>query len=162
MATSGYSGKRQELVAQEGSKKAGETAPSGQRIVAKDAGRFRAKVAWGWVTAAEARFPKEKERKRYGTLARKLPTYLQVSGLGQTLAFLFSKGERDKDKPESLLLSQLSDHLRSRLSPPPTGEIMSAILELSPAAYRTATREALAIADWLKRFAEGRLDAEEE
>jgi CRISPR-associated protein Cmr5 len=84
-----------------------------------------------------------------------------VSGLGQTLAFLFSKGERNADKPEQMLFTQLTEHLRSRLRPAPTGDFMVAVLDLSPAAYRTATREALAVADWLKRFAEGRLESEE-
>lgn len=136
---------------------AGEPPARGQ-----DLGRARAKVAWGWVSEVEKRFNAGGPKKRYGTLASKLPTLLQVSGLGQTLAFLFSKGDGGKaDKPEGLLFSQLADHLRDRLRKETKADFMQIVLDLTPAEYRTATREALAVAEWLKRFAEGRLGTED-
>lgn len=127
-------------------------------------GRARAKIAWGWVEQVLSRFSGEsgdKAQKRYGTLARKLPALLQVSGLGQTLAFLFAKS-RQGESAEGLLFSQFAGHLRDRLQLRPEGDFMYAVLDLTPAAYRAATQEALAVADWLKRFAEGRLASEED
>jgi CRISPR type III-B/RAMP module-associated protein Cmr5 len=111
---------------------------------------------------------------RYAVLARKLPTYLQVSGLGQTLALLASKGRKGTTCPPSqrddqprtgdqLLFWDLDDYLRliSR------GErsdrrMMDLIVSANAPAYRRATREVQAVADWLKRFAEAELEAEEE
>jgi CRISPR-associated protein Cmr5 len=100
---------------------------------------------------------KRPDSARYGTLARKLPGYLQVSGLGQTLAFLFAKGGDDDKKAEGLLLFQLGQHLKERGLMQRNRAPMEALVEMSPADYRQATREAMAIAEWLRRFAAGKL-----
>lgn len=148
-----------------------ETASERAPAKGADLGRQRALVAWTWVTQAEAGGEKrggerneqrlETFRKRYGTLARKLPSLLQVSGLGQTLAFLFSKGGTKREGADWLLFSQLATHLRERLNRTDGADFMALVMELSPAEYRNATREAAAVAEWLKRFAEGRLGMED-
>lgn len=118
----------------------------------------RAQKAWEYVDAVT----KEGDgvQARYGTLARKLPSYLQVSGLGQTLAFLYAKRSSDKKTTaEGRLLEQLTGYLRSTLRRERLASdvVMSVVLALEPAEYRRATREIAALATWLKRFAEGRL-----
>lgn len=122
---------------------------------AKQQQQAPATVAWQWVTAAKVG-PKPA---RYGTLARKLPSMLQVSGLGQTLAFLYSKGHDNgngKEKAEALLFQQLGDHL-VKIAKRPQGNPMEALLSLGPGEYRAVTRQLAEVADWLKRFAEGNL-----
>ncbi|KYG10841.1 hypothetical protein BE21_58700 [Sorangium cellulosum] len=133
---------------------------------AVELGRGRARIAWGWVDTALQTL--RGDRARYGTLARKLPSLLQTSGLGQTLAFLFAKAGGNARKAEGLLLEQMSLHLRQRLNRPlAAGAVreldhgMQLVLDLTPSDYRRATAEAFAIAEWLKRFAEGRIEAEE-
>ncbi len=114
-----------------------------------------ATLAWRWVMAAKAS-PKPA---RYGTLARKLPSMLQVSGLGQTLAFLYSKGYgngRPEEKAEALLFKHLGERLRE-VSKRSQNDFMEVLLSLSPEEYRAATRQLAEVAEWLKRFAEGNL-----
>ncbi|MCB9796303.1 MAG: type III-B CRISPR module-associated protein Cmr5 [Alphaproteobacteria bacterium] len=138
-----------------------------------DLQRDRAGWAWACVGTAKKFVGKPDAKKafeaRYGTLARKLPAMLLTSGLGQTLAFLFSKGQGKGDsKGEGLLLGQLGARLASRALIPalPEGgerdaKLMESILKMNPASYRLATQELLACAEWLKRFAEGQLGEED-
>ncbi|MCC6552090.1 MAG: type III-B CRISPR module-associated protein Cmr5 [Polyangiaceae bacterium] len=98
---------------------------------------------------------------RYGTLARKLPSYLQVSGVGQTLAFLFGRSGGDQRAPEGLLLKHLGEHLKKELRRPPEEAPMDTVLGMTLSQYRQATRELMELAGWLKRFAEGRLGQED-
>lgn len=120
----------------------------------------RALYAWGCVREAADQGPRASAR--YGTLARKLPSYLQVSGVGQTLAFLFGRSGSDKLKPEALLLKHLGEHLKKDLQRPANEAPMETVLQMTPSQYRQATRELMELAGWLKRFAEGQLGQEED
>ncbi len=131
------------------------------------------RAAWAWEAVGAATKLPEGPRKRYGTLARKLSSYVQVNGLGQTLAHLYAKAgrkaERDKPPPaamgDELLLRQLGGRLRggAQGGPSPAREdIMDWLVRLDADAYREASAEALEAAGWLKRFAEGRLEEEAE
>lgn len=142
----------------------GRTAPRGvgatatsqeQESTRLDLGRRRAKRAWDWVVEAKS------QGEKYVKLTQKLPSILQVSGLGQTFAYLYSKGYergRPSGKPEGLLLRQLSDYVRETEKQATTGgDPMEELLNLSAAQYRSASREIMAVAEWLKRFADGKL-----
>lgn len=115
-------------------------------------GQEQARAAWNWVEAATKE--NKKFRDRYATLARKLPGYVQVSGLGQTMAFLYAKG--DKPGAEQTMRDQIGGYLQKQLDRRDRG-VMNMIVELDPDTYRRATRELMQVLDWLKRFAEGRL-----
>lgn len=177
MATDGVQGKRSDTVRNPPQTDTVQRALSATEPATRrkglGQGRERARAAWGWVDQVEKRYPlegskrgdvesNERGRKRYGTLARKLPGMIQTSGLGQTLAFLFSKGSGEPNKPEHLLFTQLAGHLRENFSQFPAANPMQLVIDLSPTDYRSATREAFAVAEWLKRFAEGRLGTEDE
>jgi len=133
-------------------------APSNpERALERNLGRRRAQKAWDWVKQAK------NVGEDYAVLARKLPSMLQVSGLGQTLAYLYSKGYEggrpSLGKAEGRLLDQLGGHLREtqkRTQDDP----MEILLSLGPAEYRAATREIAEVASWLKRFADGQLAKE--
>lgn len=134
---------------------ASSTTASAARTEPRDAARERARTAWQWVDEAVKRPYSD----MYGTLARKLSSYLQVSGLGQTMAFLYSKARGEDGGAHGLLFEQLARHLaRGRTT---ERRDMAVILNLGPAEYRRATAETMAIALWLKRFAEGRLGEKE-
>ena len=120
----------------------------------------QARRAWQWVTDADKE--SEKTKDRYATLARKLPSYLQVSGLGQTMAFLYSKD----DGGAQLLFNQLGEYLRAssvhsderaNAAKSQRNNHIEWLVNRSPDEYRRLTREAVVIADWVKRFAAGRL-----
>lgn len=92
---------------------------------------------------------------RYAALARRLPALLQSAGLGQTVAFLVSKSS--PDSAEVHLLNHLGLWLLRKQTPKSVSgrDLMRAILNAEPGAYRRMTREASTLADWLKRFATG-------
>lgn len=144
-------------------------------------GSEQERAGWAWDRVDEvARLSNaEKLQTRYGTLARKLPSYLQVNGVGQTLAFLFAKGKgegsradedrrgRAQTKGDGVLLR----HLRDRVLRTITGggnisgdprDVMAVVLALDPDQHRLVGAELAATATWLKRFAEGRLGEEED
>ncbi len=122
----------------------------------EDARVRRVKWAWDSVDAAC-----ERKRAEYLTEARKLPARLLGSGLGQTMAYLYSKTKRE-DESRSVGRSLLFHHLRRRVADTlgrseDSLDCMAAIVGLSATEYRRLSREMLASSEWLKRFADGRL-----
>lgn len=97
--------------------------------------------------------PSEKA-KRFGSQARKLPTRIIASGLGQALAFL-----KAKDYAPALLLALSRWVLYDRYEKePPKGiqddALLQAIIHGNSDFLRRATDEVLAYLLWLNRFAE--------
>ena len=88
--------------------------------------------------------PKAKE---YRQEAQQLPSRIQACGLGQTLAFYASK--RDED-PYHTLGETLARRLGEAAT---TVDYLERIMAGDAATYRRETREALAFAEWLKRYA---------
>ncbi len=85
---------------------------------------------------------------------RKVPSRIQASGLGQTLAFYLKKKEHRK----------IADALVFGL-PGAGPNALEYLVRLmgdgtSAGQYRVMTRRALAYASWLKRFADARLKGE--
>ncbi|MCB9761192.1 MAG: type III-B CRISPR module-associated protein Cmr5 [Alphaproteobacteria bacterium] len=120
------------------------------------------RAKWAWSSVEEVR---EKHfADRYGTLARKLPSYLQVSGMGQTLAFLYAKGgDKGTNSAEGRMLHHLSARIAKVLKDKVDAEgVLESVVKMSPEQYRAATWELMASAVWLKRFAEGSLGEEED
>lgn len=127
--------------------------PSHQRVARERALPKHAFDAVSGLTANRA--VNRQTRERYATLARRLPALLQSAGLGQSVAFLISKSK--PDSAEVYLLDHLGRWLLRRQSPNAVSgrELMRAIVDAEPAAYRRMTREAASLAGWLKRFVTG-------
>ncbi len=127
----------------------------------------RAKWAWEKVSGVAAL--KGAIGLQYATHVRKLPARLQINGLGQALAFLFAKSKPGKDKIETgaaRLLVHLGERLAMTLEPKPhdlrdSRAIMEAIVKMSPDQYRRSTHELMTTAEWLKRFADGLFEKED-
>jgi CRISPR-associated protein Cmr5 len=121
----------------------------------------RAKRAWEDIQGVTNRA--EDFKKKYGSLARKVPMLVLTNGLGQTLAFLRSKGKDDQSDEHNVLCRHLSAWTLSQIAPnAKDGDLLKWLLDNDSAAYRRATTEALAYLLWLKRFAEAELPTEEE
>lgn len=118
------------------------------------------RVQWAWhaVDTAASRGKTED----YLTESRKLPARMLASGLGQSLAYLYSK-RKDRNpttaKGRDLLYQHVSERVTAVLGREAPGSegAMPLVIELSAASYRRLSRELLLSAEWLKRFAEGRL-----
>ncbi|MDR7491958.1 MAG: type III-B CRISPR module-associated protein Cmr5 [Armatimonadota bacterium] len=119
------------------------------RLSEQERARRAREAVRGW-----ERHPKRSELPQE---VRRLPSRILASGLGQTLAFYASKGDEEVeaavgaelarfliDKPRCV---DLLDHVATRCD---------------LAEYRRLTREALAYAEWLKRYAAALLPKSEE
>lgn len=118
----------------------------------RDLDRSRAAEAWKNIQSVKS----QAYQAKYGSLARKMATLIQVNGLGQTLAFLKAKGKEHHNQ----MFAHLSEWVCSRTSG--TGNLLDRILTIDSQSYRLATSEALAFLQWLKRFAEAELGSEED
>ena len=84
----------------------------------------------------------------------KSPTLIITNGLGQTLAFLKSKGKNDESKPEEKLYRNIESWLDKRVQWTARGELMEKVISLPNDKFRYATAETLSFLSWMKRFAD--------
>jgi len=89
----------------------------------------------------------EAQRKKYGTMAHKLPVLVRTAGLAQALAFVDCRGSEG----QQLLLT----HLREAIERP---NLLAESRTVELSEYRRLTYEVLAALEWYKRFAESVLD----
>lgn len=116
------------------------------------------RAVWAWQAVEKGSELRDKQKAVYGLLAKKLPSWLKVSGLGQTVAFLFSK--KKGKEAYSLLYQQVTSRVGTLIGVKGRPEGMKIITELSPTDYRRASYELLRTAELLKRFADGQLDTD--
>ncbi len=112
----------------------------------------RASVAWDCVQ----RMLMNPNKKEYGQLAKRAPADIQISGLGQTLAFWKAKGENYHRQ----LFKDVSDRVIHYLKIDVNDKedlLVWIMKRASTDQYRLATAEAIAFLGWVKRFAEAEL-----
>ncbi|MDD2466501.1 MAG: type III-B CRISPR module-associated protein Cmr5 [Desulfobulbus sp.] len=106
----------------------------------------------------------KKEKDKMLTHIRKTPVRILQNGLGQTLAFLLADAGGDSNKPSDRLYKQLQDWLcgteqddrpcRVYTATNLIGQIMSGDRNQ----YMRAEQEAVALLNWMKKFADAWLD----
>jgi CRISPR-associated protein Cmr5 len=106
-----------------------------------------------------------KKQKEYKSNTRKIPTMILSNGLGQTLAFIKAKSE--KGNAYDLIYSQLTEYMKSAHTvriqmPKEKNDFVEWVISCDSSKYRYITQEILAFLNWLKRFAEGLIEVEEE
>lgn len=124
----------------------------------------RAKVAWSYIDYVNNDLDHEeikdisKFKNEYCSTVMKLSSLILTNGLGQTLAFLKSKGKGDKTKPQEKVYQHLQEWLISteviswgRIT---KVELIERIMLIDSNKYRLVTMEALSFLNWLKRFAD--------
>ncbi|NWF75601.1 MAG: type III-B CRISPR module-associated protein Cmr5 [Nitrospirae bacterium] len=120
----------------------------------------RAKEAWSCVDYVNTE-ERDTFKKEYRSVVMKTPTMIITNGLGQTLAFLKSKGKNDANKPEEKLYKDIEGWLNKRVQWNAKGELMEKVISLPNDKFRYATAEALSFLSWMKRFADAVLPKEE-
>ena len=124
----------------------------------------RAEFAYNSVVAA-----KEKAfAKGYKSYAKKIPALIQTNGLGNTLAFIVSKGKRnnpqEKNNAYDLIYDQISEWMRSGNNAcallPKNTDLLDFVITQPSTVYRQITTETLAFMSWLKRLADGLIEGE--
>lgn len=123
----------------------------------------RAEFAYRCVEEVKA--SKDHIQKNYRSYARKLPQMILSNGLGQTIAFVYAK--KENGDAYDLIYKHLTEYLKSECvasirMPNNQNELIEWIISLNSYNYRHLTEEILAFLKWLKRFAEGMIEAEEE
>ncbi|QQS28001.1 MAG: type III-B CRISPR module-associated protein Cmr5 [Sphingobacteriales bacterium] len=113
--------------------------------------------------------------KNYKSYAKKIPMLVKSNGLGASFAFILSKKGKEKREnnqtfapgtqrnPKNaydLIYKQTSDWINSKYSF--TGDFSEFIITRNSNEYRTITNEVIALFTWLRRFAEGLIEGEEE
>ena len=115
-----------------------------------------------------------KTSKYYKSYVKKVPTLIQVNGLAGTFAFIYSKMTKNKDNKEKgtienpygdwdLIYFQTWKWLNKNYkSHEKDKELVEWIVNIeNPKLYKAITVEVLALFSWLKRFAEGMIEGEE-
>jgi CRISPR type III-B/RAMP module-associated protein Cmr5 len=116
----------------------------------------RAVAACNAVKRQISQWQVEKDKKKlteYRQELQQLPSRILVSGLGQTLAFYASKsGPGDSSGIHSAIGHELARFLTGGKQVKTVG-LLNDIIAGDASSYRRHTREALAYAEWLKRYA---------
>ncbi len=106
---------------------------------------------------AYAKENSEKDSKKYGTMALRLPILVHTSGLVQALAFLDMKANSGTGKPPyQALLQDLSTIVMEKRE----GTLLEASRTEGLQDYIFLTRRTLIALDWFKRFAQSILKVE--
>lgn len=135
----------------------------------------RAAKAYKYVAEVQEAYSQNTDLKypgAYKSYAKKIPMLIKTNGLGATFAFVLSKAKNDPGKKEyayfllheqtyKWLQSDEKKHLLEGLDA--THRNMPSILvHLESNTYRAVTAEVISLFNWLRRFAEGLIEAEEE
>jgi CRISPR-associated protein Cmr5 len=100
---------------------------------------------------AVKRWEKQPKKSEYRQELQSLPSRILAGGLGQTLAFYASKAGTEGKGVEADIGNELARFLSGK---PKLLELLDEIVQrYDLAEYRRKTREALAYAEWLKRYA---------
>lgn len=106
----------------------------------------------------------EKGQKEYKSYAKKIPQMILSNGLGQTIAFIYSKCQNSDTY--KLIYDQIGRYLKSeatsRIKINENEDLISWIISHDSDEYRYLTQEVLAFFNWLRRFAEGMIEGDEE
>jgi len=104
------------------------------------------------------KLPKPKEYKSH---VKKIPMRIKTNGLGATFAFIFSKSL--KDQTYRKIYEQVSDWFRKEENPFKFEflDFTKKLCEMDSQQYRAITNETLALFSWLRRFAEGLIEGDE-
>jgi CRISPR-associated protein Cmr5 len=97
------------------------------------------------------------KQSEYKSYCKKIPSLIQTNGLSATFAFMFSK----KTGTYIYIYNQVDEWLKKRYRGDNDldneQELMKKLLSLESVKYRKVTIEILALFNWLRRFAEGRI-----
>lgn len=99
---------------------------------------------------------KKENQKNYRSYIKKLPSIIQVNGLGQAMAFYYSKKSIHKD-----IYDQIDEWIKKVFPEKGDQEFINWLINQDSMKYRQVTFEVLALLNWMRRFVEGMVDGEE-
>jgi len=109
-----------------------------------------AATIYAQVSQYPGRLPEEsKERKRYGSMAHKLPILVRGAGLAQALAFVDSRQGSRREPYQKLL-----EHLAATVGEISSPELLAFSRNADLSEYMYLTERVMLALKWYKRFAE--------
>ena len=97
----------------------------------------------------------------YKSYVKKVPVLIQTNGLGNTLAYMVSKG-KTYDLIYQHLTSWLSKEECGCVALPEHTDLLKFIVSQPSVVYRQITTECLVLLNWLRRLAEGMLEGDDD
>lgn len=99
----------------------------------------------------------KKLKENYKSTAKKLPVLIKTNGLGQTLAFLKSKGGKNTINAHDMLYEHIGSWLQTKDIKRLVNEdeLVEQVINLKSQEYRQVTVETLALLNWIRRFVDG-------
>ena len=112
----------------------------------------------------------------YKSYVKKIPMMILNNGSGATFAFIYSKGQKyskkknkkagEKENPKDaydLISYQIDDWFKNHsfIQKKSDNDLVEWIINLDSSEYRAVTNEVLALFNWLKRFADGMIEGED-
>lgn len=95
----------------------------------------------------------------YKSYVKKVPVLIQTNGLGNTLAYMVSKG-----KAYDLIYQHLTSWLKKEecgcITLPDQIKLLEFVVSQPSIVYRQVTTECLALLNWLRRLAEGMIEGD--
>lgn len=107
----------------------------------------------------------EKIKKEYKSYVKKIPMLIKTNGLGATFAFMLSKRDTYKFIGEQILEWLKNDEkgiLPNAESIKSFEDLNKKVASLNSPEYRALTIEVLVFFNWLRRFAEGLIEGDEQ
>lgn len=107
------------------------------------------------------------KRAKYARLVRKLPAMVLHNGLGQALAFHLADAKNESKDPAGTLVLHLTEWFRTRGQPyadldeTRLDSLIGKLVGENSRSYLRAQQEALALVDWMKKFADAFLPKED-
>ena len=98
--------------------------------------------------------------KEFKSYASSFPAMIHMNGLGQAAAFFYSKGEKYTE--HRALYNILSEWLKKKNQPYAGVDLLEGITQKDMETYRLAQMEALALMDWVKKFAKAFMEDKSE
>ena len=138
----------------------------------KDLEKERAVKAYKYVNDFIKENDKDKQKKYRGYI-RNIPSMILNNGLGSTIAFIFSKRLKNEGVVYNQIAENIYDWLREEQNryliildnkekpEDKLKELTDKIINLDSQEYIAVTNEVLALFGWLKRFAEGMIEGDE-
>jgi len=149
----------------------------------KDLAKERSQFAYGCATQGKSILSLEQidnefyKDDKYKSYVKKIPMMILTNGFGATFAFVYlkrtkikKKGKQEiqagvKENPKNgydLIYKQVDEWLKKCHIKKSDGELIKWIIDQDSQLYRATTNEVLALFNWLKRFADGMIEGEEE
>jgi len=98
---------------------------------------------------------------KYKSHVKKMPMMIKTNGLGSTIAFAFSK-KNGSDKTWDLLVTHVENWLVMKGHLVENKSLHLEVVKVDSNDYRALTVEVLAFLNWLRRFAEGLIEKDDD